>query len=603
MEKGKREKIISGVIDIVKETLNKSKIGGDAKLRTQIKEYFKTYFEITIKQCSEIRNLVNKNNPSELSEIYVEPPFYFFKKNYTSFEDIEVFEKHNKILIKGTAGLGKSTLCKHLFLKFLENNENTIPLFFEFKHINNTKLTIWDFILNELELLAIGIKKDHLVELFRSGRFILIFDGLDEVEPDRRTIIDNQLRALIKESRKLRIIVSSRPDERLNFWDNFRIVRLQPFTKDKSIELIRKIEFNEKIKSEFLHLIDSEQIYSKFKSFLSNPLLTTIMFITYDEFGINALSNKRNIFYENALDALLVRHDSTKPHFHRKFISGLNPFDLKLVSEVFSILSYTDRAFTFTESQTITYLDQSRAISRLKFNSNQLLKDLTRSICLLHIDGLNYTFTHRSFQEYLSAVFLSKLEHNQRRTLLKNVLKNIETDNVIPLLYSINPQLVLIELAIPLLQDAIDGCKLLINEGKVTEAIIEYYAEFKIIRKHEYQLVFRNPNARIKLLKVITEHSDYIKSQWNSLPKTIRLRGNETTLNFLASLPTKFGKKTFKKEMLRQIKLDEIKVLKSPHTIEEVLRIYNNCLFHFKKEIKNTSKNIVDFLVKKENTI
>jgi len=596
------EQFIKAALDFALESVSNLTKHWDSKLRSKFRSSFKTYIEETARHCSEVRNLINKNNPSNLAKIYVEPPFYFFRKKYTSFEDVNVFEKHNKVLIKGTAGLGKSTLCKHLYLHFVKDRKSGIPLFFEFKFINNTNQTLWEFILNELKLTGVNIKSEHISELFKSGKFILIFDGLDEVDPEIRYSIEMQLRELLKECRKLRVILSSRPDERLSYWDNFRIIKLLPFTRDKSIELIHKIEFNDKIKEKFIELISTEDIYNKFKSFLSNPLLTTIMFITYDEFGYNTLSNKINIFYEHALEALLVRHDSTKSHFHRKFVTKLNPYDIKTVAEAFSIQSYLDRSFTFTQVQTDTYIEKSKKITKLKFSVSSMLTDLTRSICLLHMDGLNYTFTHRSFQEYLSAVFLSKLEHQNRRDILLNVLKNIETDNVIDLLYAIKPQMVIREIAVPLFEQAISDFEKHAKEEKYTEALLKYYAEFKITNSQKYKLVYRNSNPRIKLLKVIAEHSNYIKTQVSSFPKAVELSGNKSKLESLMLLPQNYKRKTYTLEILKsEINIDK-KLFKSRSTFNEVQRIYKNCLFRFNNDLKNANDTIVEYLISKEDS-
>jgi GTPase SAR1 family protein len=595
------ETLFKAALEIAVDSISDLTSGWDSKLRSKFKGSFKTYIQETCKHCTVVYNLINKNNPSNLADIYVEPPFYFFteKKQYASFKEFDPFEKHNKILLKGTAGLGKSTLCKHLYLNFVHKKDG-IPLFFELKHINNSNLSLWEFVLNELKLTGVNINSEHITDLFKSGKFILIFDGFDEVDPEVRQRVEIQLRQLLKECRKLKIIISSRPDERLASWDDFRIIKLLPFTRDKSIELIQKIDFNEEIKAKFIELIGTDEIYSKFESFLSNPLLTTIMFITYDEFGYNTLSDKMNIFYERAFEALLVRHDSSKSQFHRKFASKLNPYDIKVVAEAFSVQSYVDRAFAFTESQTIEYIKKSKKLTKLDFETEFMLTDLTRSVCLLHLDGLNYTFTHRSFQEYLTAVFLSKLEHESRRKLLIDVLKNIETDHVIELLYAINPQLVMREIAIPLFQEAIDEFTKLKETGRYTEALLAYYAEFKVIKGSDYKLMFRNSNPRIKLLKMIAKHSDQIKDLLSKFPIAVTLSGNKSALDALVHIPSEYGRKTYNLQIIDVAKNLDMHLFESQATFNDVFRIYKSCLLHFNTEIQNTSDRIFEYLIKQQ---
>ena len=53
-----------------------------------------------------------------------------------------------------------------------------------------------------------------------------------------------------------------------------------------------------------------KHLYDKHKSFLSNPLLTTMMLLTFDQFA--EIPEKMFLFYEQAFDTLFLKHDATK---------------------------------------------------------------------------------------------------------------------------------------------------------------------------------------------------------------------------------------------------------------------------------------------------
>ena len=66
--------------------------------------------------------------------------------------------------------------------------------------------------------------------------------------------------------------------------------------------------------------------------------------------------------------------------------------------------------------------------------------DLTQSVCMLVKDGINYRFTHRSFQEYFAAWYTCKLVDSEQSELLENWIKTsnaIKTDSYFTMLYNL----------------------------------------------------------------------------------------------------------------------------------------------------------------------
>ena len=55
--------------------------------------------------------------------------------------------------------------------------------------------------------------------------------------------------------------------------------------------------------------------------------------------------------------------------------------------------------------------------SVIGFDPDNFIFDLENAVCLMHKDGLEYVFSHRSFQEYFSAIFLKELPDHQMQKL------------------------------------------------------------------------------------------------------------------------------------------------------------------------------------------
>lgn len=168
-------------------------------------------------------------------------------------------------------------------------------------------------------------------------------------------------------------------------------------------ELVRRLPEDEELKEKFISDLHKD-LFNRHKSFLSNPLLLSIMLLTY---GISAdIPKKLSIFYNQAYEALFQRHDAIKGGFQRDRHCDLDIQDFSRVFSAFCILTLDKRLFQFSRSDAISYLDKAKDLVNITVNSEDFLEDLLQSICFLVEDGLLLVFAHRSFQEYFSAKFI-----------------------------------------------------------------------------------------------------------------------------------------------------------------------------------------------------
>lgn len=58
------------------------------------------------------------------------------------------------------------------------------------------------------------------------------------------------------------------------------------------------------------------------------------------------------------------------------------------------------------------------------FEVNAYIHDLTNALCVMHLDGAEYRFTHRSFQEYFTAVFLKDQSDEIMKKYALQLVKN-----------------------------------------------------------------------------------------------------------------------------------------------------------------------------------
>ncbi|MCH9012104.1 MAG: hypothetical protein IIA68_03450 [Proteobacteria bacterium] len=219
---------------------------------------------------------------------------------------------------------------------------------------------------------------------------------------------------------------------------------------DEAHELVDKLPYDEDLKSKFLSDLRKD-LFSRHESFLSNPLLLSIMLLTYGQSA--DIPKKLSIFYNQAYEALFQRHDALKAGFQRDRLCGLDTQDFSRIFAAFCVQTYDRRLFQFSRSDALTFLTKAKKAVAIEVDSEQFLDDSLQSVCLLVEDGLFLVFAHRSFQEYFVAKFISEAAPEIQQRLIDRFYQNLAIDSVMHLLYELNVDLVERELLIPKLNE------------------------------------------------------------------------------------------------------------------------------------------------------
>ena len=446
---------------------------------TALKSNLKPNIEATFKKCTKIKTLLNPQSPSDFLSIYATQRFRIAGKDEPlDHYDMVSFIKDKKlnVVLSGTGGSGKSMFTKYLWLSLLEENNGKIPIFIELRDLN--KITADSLVVYLLQILSTGqatISKSDFINHLKNGDFVFVFDGFDEVVQSKKDTMRTELNILAESYPETKIIVTSRPDNQFASWQSFHVIEIMPLTKGDAKELVEKADFSEDSKNLFLKRVLNTEVYEQHKSFLSNPLLTSMMLLTFSyNFDI---PDKVHLFYQQAFNALYQRHDSYKPGgYQREFHCQLSEDDFKKVISYFCLITYSDQKIKFSRDEVLIYLSRSIKMANTKAEPEKFLADLVNSVCFLIEEGLEFIFPHRSFQEYFCSFCLSYIIPDRLAAAAKLFIKR-QNDQVLPLIADMNPENFTKNFAVPFANEHKD--KLQLNTRKKNS--IKFMSDEKIV--------------------------------------------------------------------------------------------------------------------------
>lgn len=176
---------------------------------------------------------------------------------------------------------------------------------------------------------------------------------------------------------------------------------------------------------EFCEQVDAE-LYEKHQDFAENPLLLTMMFLTF--MRNSSIPEHLSDFYKKAYEALYSAHDNQNKGCYRRDFAckTLDENEFKRILSHFCFQSYFKEAYEFSEDEILKYLQTS--LKKLQFNgvsATDYLTDLRNVVCMIVKDGETYRFSHRSFQTYFAAYYTAHfLTDEQQKRLFSQILSS-----------------------------------------------------------------------------------------------------------------------------------------------------------------------------------
>lgn len=434
---------------------------------------FDVYIRKAKEYYSSIKTLLYSEAPHHFQNFYVcndlcihSSAFPTSRDNGRKLSNITVnllMQLSKRIIISGTGGIGKSMMMKHLFFDAANNfhEDGILPILISLRDFSSENNNLLNYVYKAVCEFDANVQLKQLKSRLEIRKCILLLDGYDELTTDAKFVFNTALGNLIKSYPEALIVISSRPANGFIQLGHFTVVDILPFDKAKALELIDKLEYHDKDgKAKFRKDLD-QKLFRTHEQFASNPLLLTIMLMTYTAYG--EVPAKQHIFYAKAYETMSRLHDASKGSFVRPMHTKLSPEDFAVYFSEFCARTYRAHCLEFTEKTFADYMNP--VIKRLNRKDNVVAqdfrKDLVDNLCIMYEEGLRYHFIHRSFQEYFCAVFFS----NQMDDKLWKIGELFETqntrfysDHTFDMLYDMIPDKIDRFIFLPFLQNLWEEC-------------------------------------------------------------------------------------------------------------------------------------------------
>jgi energy-coupling factor transporter ATP-binding protein EcfA2 len=358
-------------------------------------------------------------------------PFDPNNTDATSAENlVKAIHNHQKLVIIGNPGTGKSTLLKYLCAGHAngilteDGQDSLLPIFVSLAgYARDGAGELINYISSQAKKLQLELPPEFFKDALSECRCIVCLDGLDEVwDADTRNTIRTQVEHFINANPGNTFVISSRivgyRSASLDT-DTYRHYRLVPLEKAEIEEYIQKwYEFrltnHSEIQAATKQLLERIEASESIKSLARNPLLLRLICLV-NRARAN-LPEERVKLYELCLELLLEtweepieghKPDPNAAHFkHRRRLLERLAYSLHAEGKSRELRSVPEAQLeemieAFLMSEDVAELEDRHEARREAKLFMRLARERTG---LLYEDGQGtYSFAHLSFQEYLTA--------------------------------------------------------------------------------------------------------------------------------------------------------------------------------------------------------
>ncbi|MFC8870245.1 NACHT domain-containing protein [Streptomyces sp. NPDC057148] len=337
-------------------------------------------------------------------------------------------EDHERVLLRGGAGSGKTTLVQWLAVAAAREGSR-VPFVLPVRRFAREGFPAPDDFLHAVRHpLAGRAPEGWVVRTLLAGRALLLVDGIDEAPEKTRGELRDRLRRLLRVFSGNGCLVTSRPSAVSDGWlsggglaeEDFVELSLAPMSREQVTRFIRDwhsaARLDEQSRSrgprergaldEYeQRLLHSVRIYRELRQLATNPLMCgLICALNRDRSG--SLPSGRKELYDAALEMLLQRRDPERDVLYADDVRLQQSTRERLLQKLAHAMLEED-ASELTRERAVGILDAAlpaMPAARAQGDGTKIFDHLLHRTGLLRErSGESVDFVHRTFQDYLAA--------------------------------------------------------------------------------------------------------------------------------------------------------------------------------------------------------
>lgn len=344
----------------------------------------------------------------------------------------------DKLYILGKPGAGKTTFLKYLTVQAAKNKLPRIPIFVSLNDWANSphgrpgQETLLPYIAEQFAICHFPDAEPFIEYLLKeTDRAMVLFDGLDEVkqEDEQRRTLTRLLQDFARQYDRCQCLITCRIAASDYTFQGFRDVEVADFTAEQVGQYAQKWFGDQHQKFELFQQELAKDEHKGLAELCNSPLLLSMLCLYFDD--AMAFPTRRAELYEEAIDALLRKWDSTREIQRDKIYQDLSPRRKQQLFAAIAAQTFEDNQQFFPQKALENMIVDSLARlpdapSKDDIPGEEVLKaiEAQHSIFVERAKGI-YSFSHLPFQEYFAARYIVE---NEARGTVAALVNNHLTD-------------------------------------------------------------------------------------------------------------------------------------------------------------------------------
>lgn len=350
---------------------------------------------------------------------------------------LSLVKQGQNLFILGKPGAGKTTFLKYITIQAAHKQLALIPIFVSLNQWADSrwgkgdKAALLPFLVEQFAICDFPDADLFIDYVLRIGRALVLFDGLDEVkqEKDQRRRLTRLLQDFARHYDKSQHLITCRIAASDYAFDGFADVEVADFTPEQIQEYSRNWFGVQTSKADVFIAELAKAENQGLAELCNTPLLLSLLCLTFD--NNMRFPPSRAELYEDALETLLRKWDSSREiqrdEIYRE-LSHKRKLQLLMSTAVPTFqkgeLFFRQRDLEKWIVDYLAKLPNARPADLIDGALILKAMEAQHSILVERAQGI-YSFSHLTFQEYLTARYLAE---NQGKSVTTEMIRRHLTD-------------------------------------------------------------------------------------------------------------------------------------------------------------------------------